>query len=419
MNLYGEISKVDPQDDGTIKVYGFASTAAEDSQGETVLPDAIKAALPDYMKFGAVREMHQPLAAGTAIEASVQDDGRTWFGAHVVDPIAVKKVQTGVYKGFSIGGKVTERDTLNRTIIKGIRLTEISLVDRPANPEAVFTMYKAEGADMNQEATASEEATIATETEGPAVLTERDAAKSAALDGLKKYLGEEVWDAQRALDALAALTDLLRNELWEAEDGDGEPPEQVAALREAIARLKAFIVSEIQENNDEGAAPADDAVAQAEPIADLEKAGKEISAKNSEHLGAIHKAASDIATRCAKMMGAADAAAVDDADKAEAPDDLAKADLAKVQAEATDLRKSLDTVTAERDTLAKAKAEWEAQPAPAKGAVRVIEKSADTGASEPSAIDNLQKSLEKMSPEQQAQAVLKFTLKHGGKILPV
>jgi phage head maturation protease len=146
--LYAEIAKTEAQDDGTIKVYGYASSGAEDSDGETITSDAMKAALPDYMKFGAVREMHDATkAAGTAIEAEVQEDGRTWFGAHVVDPIAVKKVGAGVYKGFSIGGKVVKRDELNKRLIKAIRLVEVSLVDRPANPEAVFTMFKAETAD--------------------------------------------------------------------------------------------------------------------------------------------------------------------------------------------------------------------------------------------------------------------------------
>lgn len=150
MKIYAEISKTEKQDDGTIKVWGYASSEAVDSDGETITAEAMRAALPDYMKFGAVREMHQPSAAGTAIEANVEDDGRTYFGAHVVDPIAVKKVETGVYKGFSIGGKVTARDEVNKSIIKGLKLVEVSLVDRPANPEAVFTCYKAETVDEEQ-----------------------------------------------------------------------------------------------------------------------------------------------------------------------------------------------------------------------------------------------------------------------------
>lgn len=148
--FYGEISKMEAQDDGTIKVWGYASSQAVDSDGEVITAEAMKAAIPDYMKFGAVREMHSPQAAGTAIEIRVEDDGKTFFGAHIVDPVAVKKVQTGVYKGFSIGGSVTERDNLNKSVIKGVKLIEISLVDRPANPEAVLTCFKAEKSEEEQ-----------------------------------------------------------------------------------------------------------------------------------------------------------------------------------------------------------------------------------------------------------------------------
>lgn len=142
--LYAEIAKMEAQDDGTVKVWGYASSEAVDSDGEIIAAEAMKAAIPDYMKFGAVREMHGSNAAGTAIEINVEDDGRTFFGAHIVDPVAVTKVKTGVYKGFSIGGSVTARDELNKSQITGLKLTEISLVDRPANPDAVFTFFKAD-----------------------------------------------------------------------------------------------------------------------------------------------------------------------------------------------------------------------------------------------------------------------------------
>jgi len=145
--LFCPISKVEDAGDGTIKVWGWASTGARDDDGEIILPEAIKAALPDYLKWGAVREMHQPKAVGTAIEAEVQDDGRTWFGAHVVDPVAVKKVQNKVLKGFSVGGVTIRRKDVEKTTITGINLIEVSLVDRPANPECEIVIAKAAGAD--------------------------------------------------------------------------------------------------------------------------------------------------------------------------------------------------------------------------------------------------------------------------------
>jgi len=163
--LYAEIAKMEAQDDGTVKVWGYASSEAVDSDGEIIAAEAMKAAIPDYMKFGAVREMHGSTAAGTAIEINVEDDGRTFFGAHIVDPVAVTKVKTGVYKGFSIGGSVTARDELNKSQITGLKLTEISLVDRPANPDAVFTCYKADKPKDEEEADKNEDDKTADKTD--------------------------------------------------------------------------------------------------------------------------------------------------------------------------------------------------------------------------------------------------------------
>lgn len=143
--LFGQIEKVEEQPDGTLIVSGVASTEARDSQKEIVTAGAMKASIPDYMKFGAVREMHQPSAAGTALGMEVDADGITRIEAHVVDPNAVAKVKANVYKGFSIGGAVTSRDKVDKTIITGMNLIEVSLVDRPANPEAVIDMWKADG----------------------------------------------------------------------------------------------------------------------------------------------------------------------------------------------------------------------------------------------------------------------------------
>ena len=144
MNIYGEITKVEALDDGTIRVTGIASTGAIDDADERVLPEAMKAALPAYMRFGALREMHGLSAAGATLSAEVTEDGATRIETHVVDPVAVKKVRLGVYKGFSIGGKVLERDPGDRRVITRLRLNEISLVDRPCNPEAVIDVWKAD-----------------------------------------------------------------------------------------------------------------------------------------------------------------------------------------------------------------------------------------------------------------------------------
>lgn len=138
MRFYWPIAKVDAEQR---MVWGYASTEAEDDQGETVSREALAAALDDYMRFANIREMHQPSAIGVAKEAAVDEKG-LYLGAKIVDLDAWQKVVEGVYKGFSIGGRVTARDPSDRSLITALRLTEISVVDRPANPEAVFDCWK-------------------------------------------------------------------------------------------------------------------------------------------------------------------------------------------------------------------------------------------------------------------------------------
>jgi hypothetical protein len=176
MRLFGAIEKFDKREDGTLVVSGIASSEALDSDGQTITADAMTQALPDYMRFGAVREMHKgDSAAGTCLSADVTPDGKTRVTTLIVDPLAVKKVTTGVYKGFSIGGEAL---SVQGKAITRLRLKEISLVDRPANPESVFDLWKADKAvkpsmDYKQFAKALGLADTATEAEILAAISKK------------------------------------------------------------------------------------------------------------------------------------------------------------------------------------------------------------------------------------------------------
>ena len=316
MRLYGEISKTEAQDDGTLKVEGFASSEAVDSDGEIVTAEAMKAALPDYMKFGAVREMHQSKAAGTAIEAAVQADGRTYFKAHIVDTEAVKKVNAGVYKGFSIGGKVTSRDELNKSTVTGLKLVEISLVDRPANQEAVFSLAKFEDDEDHD---------------------------------LKKYAGESIRDAGCAIDALSSIYYLYSKELSET----AENPDQVEALKSVIDNLKAFIASEIKEPDNSAGS---DIFTYAATTDDLHKAGAEISAKNKEKMQQIHDHAVSMGASCSS---AAKAEGAEDLLKMQSENHDLRKQFQDLDTKYADLKKSLHDTTLELELI-------KAEPAPAK-----------------------------------------------------
>lgn len=342
--LYAEIAKMEQQDDGTIKVWGYASSESVDSDGETITAAAMKAAIPDYMKFGAVREMHGKSAAGTAIEINVEDDGRTYFGAHIVDPVAVKKVQTGVYKGFSIGGAVTGRDDLNKSVITGVKLTEISLVDRPANPDAVFTCFKADKGTESEDDSKDEKAKgddkaddkaddakdgksdddKADEKDGKKAEKKDDEAEKAAftpeeIEALRKMLKPQGDSLEKSMYQVKSLASLLQEVRWfiDSTKFDDDLPEDVLTNAKSAAKLLA------------------DAL--------VLMVGEEVKAESG------------------------------DAEKSDDAEDLAKAavseELAKVQAER-------DSLKAENEALKK-------QAAPPKGMAMAIGKAEDNGGEDP------------------------------------
>ena len=342
--LYAEITKMEAQDDGTVKVWGYASSEAVDSDGEVIAAEAMKAAIPDYMKFGAVREMHGSNAAGTAIEINVEDDGRTFFGAHIVDPVAVTKVKTGVYKGFSIGGSVTARDELNKSQITGLKLTEISLVDRPANPDAVFTCFKADKPKDDEETAdkGDEPANKADET--PADDTEK--ADGDTVDD-KKDEAEKSARVELSESEIAILKAVLAKAEKPKDEPVAKSMYQVKSLADVLTSLKWLI-------NDAGYDGVDEAV-----IAQI----KESAGSLAESLKALTVSEAD------KLVDGLAA-------KADKSDDLAKAE------SADELAKTQDALKKSNDALAKAQAEIESlkkQAAPPKGSTKAIGKAEDNG----------------------------------------
>jgi len=142
---YAQIVKYDKNDDGTLMVYGKATDDTLDLDSQICDPKWLDEAMPRWFKSGGnIREMHGPSAAGIAKEYEAKSDGH-FIGVHVVDPLAAKKVETGVYQGFSIGIKsprvIQDSKAANGRIIDG-QIIEVSLVDRPANPSAKLILAK-------------------------------------------------------------------------------------------------------------------------------------------------------------------------------------------------------------------------------------------------------------------------------------
>lgn len=137
-HFFMPLAKVEKQNDGSCIVSGYASTPTKDMDGEIVTLDAVKTALPGYMEWRNIREMHRLSAVGTAQEAHVDDQG-LFVRAKIVGKDAVQKCLEKVYKGFSIGGRKLAK-VANK--ITEIDLVEISLVDRPNNPDCRISLVK-------------------------------------------------------------------------------------------------------------------------------------------------------------------------------------------------------------------------------------------------------------------------------------
>ena len=230
MNLYLDIQKAEQR-----IASGIASTDTMDGQpgvmdgtpyiGDIVDPQALKGALADYLEYANVREMHANSAVGTAVKAEIRDN-QLWLSVRVVDDSAWKKVKEGVYKGFSIGGRIVkailEKLPDGRYIrrILELVLTEISLVDRPANPDARILLFK-------------REMTMADDTEDtPTAPAALDAATIAAI----KLLAGQATPLTKAASDPAKIVGLIqqaRNELELGGDMEG-----AALMTQAIALIQ-------------------------------------------------------------------------------------------------------------------------------------------------------------------------------------
>lgn len=379
LNRFAEIKKVVKNDDGTLNVYGNASTELRDEDGEMITAGCMTDALPGYMEWGAVREMHQPKAAGTAISASVNDAGETEFACHVVDSEAVKKVEAGVYKGFSIGGKVTKRDAVDKTIITGLRLIEVSLVDRPSNPGAAITLFKLGTADMGRpriravakKAAAAEPETPATP--APVVEAQPDpsgtpaaapptpepetaTAKVATPSG--DVAEKAIWEVIDLAYVLNGLRNVAMNAKWEAEyEGDNSPVP--AKLVAALDVLGGILVEMTAEEVSEMAAefPGSGSMLELAAKADaIQKKGAKFSKATRDALAKAHGAMKDC---CDLFDSLAYNAMADDGDaEDDDADKLAKVAVATLEKRATDaetekvaLTKSVGDLTVKVATL--------------------------------------------------------------------
>jgi len=140
------ISKIDVE---KRMVHGFATLDNLDKQNDVVDMDASIKAFSNFRNN--LREMHQPISVGKIVSFKPEkyfDEGSQKFynGVYVSAYVSKgaqntwEKVVDGTLTGFSIGGEINETEDfydedMNKSyrIIKEYSLSELSLVDNPAN----------------------------------------------------------------------------------------------------------------------------------------------------------------------------------------------------------------------------------------------------------------------------------------------
>lgn len=156
MKLFVPITKVDAK---KRLVYGIITQEVVDKAGEMFDYASGK---PEIEKWsnemseatggkskGNLRAMHTHIAAGKFTDFHFDDENKAVYAsAKVVDDDEWKKVEEGVYSGFSIGGGYKKRwvDETNPQIMRFTpTIAEVSLVDNPCVPTATFEYIKADG----------------------------------------------------------------------------------------------------------------------------------------------------------------------------------------------------------------------------------------------------------------------------------
>jgi hypothetical protein len=252
-------------------IYGYATAELPDRAGEicdyaTTKPyyeqwseDFAKAS--GGKSLGNLRAMHGKVAAGKITAIAFNDDEkRIEIAAKIVDDEEWRKIEEGVYTGFSQGGAYVKRwaDPENPDFTRYTACpSEISLVDLPCLPQASFELVKADGA--SEKRGFAGKAAPSPVGVGPALR-----------DWLTGNVGSDA-TADTIADFFAAIE----------HDLNADPADKLSAL---LARLKSQCVAALQPRAAQKAASFD---------AQLEK----LVAENE----AARKTASDLAPRLAEL----------------------------------------------------------------------------------------------------------------------
>jgi hypothetical protein len=287
--------------DGNLVVRGLFTSDKMDMLGDVITRDATERAVPAFRQWGNIRYMHLPQPVGKVTKIGT-GDGLGWNEVEfaVLKEDVAKEVENGLLPALSVGILV-DFESIDFMADGGWKindylLAEISLVDHPANYDAVLSrsidpeelrmpekgqvVIIGDETDSTKEIstdeTVSEDLEVVAEEEIPAeeLEVEKD------LDVTDAAEEEEVIPAEEAVDE-AVETDEEEEVVKEIAESDAEVAEEVVeAVVEPDAELSIDPVIEEEVVIEEEEIPAEEAVESfnaEKAIADLAKTVNELT----------------------------------------------------------------------------------------------------------------------------------------------
>lgn len=282
------ITKVDEEQR---MVYGYATVEEIDAHGEIITYEASKKAFSNWI--GNIREMHQDIAVGKAIEVEFDDDAKgIWIGARISESSdgenAWTKVKEGVLAGFSIGGRVNDSELRTMSVdgkkksvpvITDYVLGETSLVDNPAVASAVFQIVKSVDGHLEETEKLSKglgrpvhwwekqyQYSGSQKIMKASVMTYNEN----SMGDQRKSIAKSLWEGQMLVDLAMCLSDYIYWKSWEGEDVD--------ALKTSLEAIQQAAAKEVLE-------PAEFPQVEAE----IENAMRALNIKKQEELVTMSK----------------------------------------------------------------------------------------------------------------------------------
>lgn len=254
------ITKVDEEQR---MVYGYATVEEIDAHGEIITYEASKKAFSNWI--GNIREMHQDVAVGKAIDIEFDDEAKgVWIGARISESTdgenAWIKVKEGVLAGFSIGGRVNDSELRTMSVdgkkktvpvITDYDLGETSLVDNPAVASAIFQMVKSVDGKLQETEELSKglgrpthwwEKQFQYSDSQQIMKADFMTYNENSMSDKKATLTKSLWEGGMLAELAMCLSDYI---YWKAYDG-----EDVEALKTALEAIKQAAAKEITEPAD-------------------------------------------------------------------------------------------------------------------------------------------------------------------------